>query len=95
MLCSLENYSVAYEKTQSNRVSDFCDFVCSMFPKAIRFDFYCQSWRFVFLLIIYIEMYKHVLTFCCVFIKRSFTDDLRCPNESKTIICNLELYHKS
>ena len=27
-VCSLANYSVAYEETQSNRVSDFCDFVC-------------------------------------------------------------------
>ena len=32
--------SVAYEKTQSNRVSDFRDFVCSLFPKVILFDFY-------------------------------------------------------
>ena len=31
------NYSVAYEETQSNRVSDFRDFVCSMFPKVILF----------------------------------------------------------
>ena len=39
-VCSLANYSVAYEETQSNRVSDFSDFVCSLFPKAILFDFY-------------------------------------------------------
>ena len=39
-VCSLANYSVAYEETQSNRVSDFRDFVCSLFPKAILFDFY-------------------------------------------------------
>ena len=39
-VCSLANYSVAYEDTQSNRVSDFRDFVCSLFPKAILFDFY-------------------------------------------------------
>ena len=39
-ICSLANYSLAYEETQSNRVSDFCDFVCSLFPKAILFDFY-------------------------------------------------------
>ena len=39
---SLANYSVAYEETQSNRVSDFRDFVCSLFPKAILFDFYCK-----------------------------------------------------
>ena len=37
-VCSLANYSVAYEETQSNRVSDFRDFVCSLFPKAIFFD---------------------------------------------------------
>ena len=37
---SLANYSVAYEETQSNRVSDFRDFVRSSFPKAILFDFY-------------------------------------------------------
>ena len=34
------NYSVAYEETQSNRVSDFRDFVCSLFSKAILFYFY-------------------------------------------------------
>ena len=34
-LCSLANYSVAYEETQSNRVSEFRDFVYSMFRKAI------------------------------------------------------------
>ena len=39
-VCSLANYSVAYEETQSNRVSDFRDFVCSLFPKAILLDFY-------------------------------------------------------
>ena len=32
--------SVAYEKTQSNRVSDFRDFVSSLFPNAILFYFY-------------------------------------------------------
>ena len=36
------DYSVAYEATQSNRVSDFRDFVCSLFPKAILFDFYLK-----------------------------------------------------
>ena len=39
-VCSPANYSVAYEETQSNRVSDFRDFVGSLFPKAILFDFY-------------------------------------------------------
>ena len=42
LVCSLANYSVAYEETQSNQVSDFfffCDFVCSLFPKAILFHF--------------------------------------------------------
>ena len=39
-VCSLANYSVAHEETQSNRVSDFRDFVCSLFPKAILFGFY-------------------------------------------------------
>ena len=38
-LCSLAIYSVAYEETQSNRISDFRDFVCSLFSKAILFDF--------------------------------------------------------
>ena len=37
---SLANYSVAYEETQSNRVSDFHDVVRSLFPKAFLFDFY-------------------------------------------------------
>ena len=31
---------VAYEETQSNRVYDFRNFVCSLFPKAILFYFY-------------------------------------------------------
>ena len=34
-VCSFANYSVAYEETRSNRVSDFRDCVCSLFPKAI------------------------------------------------------------
>ena len=34
------NYSVAYEVTQSNRVFDFRDFVCSLFPKAIFLDLF-------------------------------------------------------
>ena len=42
-MCSLANYSVAYEETQSNQVSDFRDFVCSLVPKAIFFDFYLYS----------------------------------------------------
>ena len=33
-VCSLANYNVKYEEIQSNRVSDFRDFVCSTFPKA-------------------------------------------------------------
>ena len=41
-ICSLANYSVAYEDPQSNRVSDFRDFVCSLFPKAFFFDFYSK-----------------------------------------------------
>ena len=31
---------VACEETQSNRVSDFRNFVCSLFPMAILFYFY-------------------------------------------------------
>ena len=34
---SLANYNVAYEETQSNQVSDFRDFVRSMFRKTILF----------------------------------------------------------
>ena len=34
------NYSVTYEETQSNRVSDFRENVCSLLPKAILFYFY-------------------------------------------------------
>ena len=41
-VCSRANYSVAYEETQTNWVSDFCDFVCSLFPETILFDFYCD-----------------------------------------------------
>ena len=29
----------AYEETPSNRVSDFRDFVCALFPQAILFEF--------------------------------------------------------
>ena len=32
--------NAASQTTQSNRVSDFRDFVCPLFPKAILFDFY-------------------------------------------------------
>ena len=39
----LANYNVAYEETPSNRVSDFRDFVCSLFPKAILFYFYLYT----------------------------------------------------
>ena len=41
-VCSRANYSVAYEETQTNWVSDFCDFVCILFPETILFDFYCD-----------------------------------------------------
>ena len=37
------NYYVAYEETQSNRVSDFREFVFSLFPKAILFYFYYRN----------------------------------------------------
>ena len=37
---SLANCNVACEETQSNRVSDFRDFVYSLFPRAILFYFY-------------------------------------------------------
>ena len=32
--------AVSYEETQSNRVSNFCDFMYILFPKAILFYFY-------------------------------------------------------
>ena len=48
------NYSVVYEETQSNRVSDFRDFVCSLLPKAILFYFYCNSTVICYLLIAYL-----------------------------------------
>ena len=38
-VCSLTNCSVAYEETQSNRVSDFRDCESSLFPKAILLTF--------------------------------------------------------
>ena len=44
-VCSLANYSVADEETQSNRVSDFRDFVCSLFPKATLFDLFLSFLR--------------------------------------------------
>ena len=43
--------TLLYTKKQSNRFSDFRDFVCSLFPKAILFDVYftlswcCAVWR--------------------------------------------------
>ena len=42
-VCRLANYSVAFQEIQSNRVLDFRDFVCSLFPKAILFGFYFAS----------------------------------------------------
>ena len=36
-VCSLAHYDVAYEENQSNRVSVFRDFLCSLFQKAILF----------------------------------------------------------
>ena len=39
-ICSLANYCVATEETQSNWISEFRDFVWSFFPKAILSDFY-------------------------------------------------------
>ena len=41
-VCSQAYYSVAYEETQSPRVSDFRDFVCSLYPKAILFYLYSR-----------------------------------------------------
>ena len=34
------NYSVAYEETQLNRVSDFCDFACSLCFQRLSFFFF-------------------------------------------------------
>ena len=34
--------TVVYEETQSNRVSDYRNYVCSLFPKTNLFDF-CYS----------------------------------------------------
>ena len=39
--------TVLHMKTQSNRVSDFRDFVCSLFPKAILSDFYSKGVRMI------------------------------------------------
>ena len=49
-VCSLGSYSVAYKETQSDRVSDIRDFVCSLFPKSILFWllFARMSWRNVY-----------------------------------------------
>ena len=57
-VCSLANYSVAYEETKSNRVFDFRGFVCSLFPQA--FDFYLYL-AFVLLLI-----YSKPSSFLCL-----------------------------
>ena len=38
-VCSLANCSAAHEETQSNQVSDFLDFVCSLFPRQSFFTF--------------------------------------------------------
>ena len=42
-VCSLANYSVAYEETQSNRVSRFRDFVRSWLPKPILYDIFYST----------------------------------------------------
>ena len=49
-VCSSADYSVAYEETKLNRVSDFRGFVYSLFPKAILFYFYYDygtTWTFL------------------------------------------------
>ena len=44
-VCSLANYSVAYEETQSNRASDFRDCVCSLFQRQSLLMFIlCRLW---------------------------------------------------
>ena len=50
-VCSLANYSVAYEETQSNRVSDFRDFCVVFVPKGnpFRLLFY-HNFIYIFLL---------------------------------------------
>ena len=45
---SLANYSFAYEETQSNRVSDFHNVVCSLFPKAFFFTFIFVTYHYVY-----------------------------------------------
>ena len=45
-VCSLANYSVAYEETRSNRVPYIRDFLCSLFPKAVLFYFYFTAERY-------------------------------------------------
>ena len=78
-ICSIANYCVAYEQTQSNRVSHFRDFVCSLFPKAILFDFSFRLYAYFSILCVtndlqtYIQFflynYIHVCFLVCYSVK--------------------------
>ena len=72
---SLANYSVAYEETQSNRVSDFHDVVRSLFPKAFLFDFcFCYVPR------ISLNLYALGLVLCIETKNKRLAGNCRCPN---------------
>ena len=89
-VCSLANYSLAYEETRSNRVSDFHDFVYSLFTKAILFDFYfsLEMVRFTIKLayrkltqrdITFLKIKVHevrVLAFSCAFFDKVSLNDI-------------------
>ena len=50
------------EETLSNCVSDFCDFVCSLFPKAFLFDYYfIEQWVIYKFSLMYL-MHKPLIT---------------------------------
>ena len=66
------NYSVAYAKTQSNQVSDFRDFVCSLFPKAFLFDFYSF---YQFIDTFHVTSYLKPLCFVMITTMKNFTCD--------------------
>ena len=63
------NYSVEYEETQSNQVFDFRNFVCSMFSKAVLFDFYLLSFvpHLYFLRRLYVIMWPFPGNFVYIF----------------------------
>ena len=73
---------VAYEGTQSCRVSSFCDCVCSLFPKAIHFHFY-------FILLTVLRRMVPVLVFMMPLSRECQADIIEAFNSTSRYLDNL------